>query len=850
MPFVTSSEGSPLQLSRSPVAHYGIAVLAVALTLIIKLLLDPLIGRETPFLLFFGAVMASAWYGGRGPGLFATLLAALVTDYFFLPPYNALSTDLPDVVRITTFALEGVLISFLSGAMQSALRRARESADEARGYQELSNQREAVHRLMIEEVRDFAIIMMDTDGRVTHWNKGAENIFGYEETEAKGREASFIFTPEDRESGAPEHELSTACEKGRAEDERWHLRKDNTRFWASGVVSATRDEAGNLRGFAKVARDVTHRRQMEEALLVAEWRAINEYEHLLDRLVSLADTLGTARDLVAIFRALRDFAIASVPCIGVFVSLYDAERKQRTAAYAWGDGEEVEVSKLPTMPITADGPNSCAITTGKIVITDNYMEKMKGHSVVSVGPTPDRLPQSSLVAPMIVMNRIVGTIEVQAYEQDAYKDEHVTAMRMAGSLAAIAIENARLFARESRARAIAEEGNRAKDEFLATLSHELRTPLTSILGWSHLLRSGQLNAETTTRALETIERNARAQTKLIDDLLDVSRIITGKLRLNMRPTELMSVISAAIDAARPAANARNIELNVAQPEAACTVNGDPDRLQQIVWNLISNAIKFTHEGGNVSVQIECAESTVSLRVIDTGKGISAEFLPHVFDRFRQADSTTTRQHGGLGLGLAIVRQLIEMHGGTIRAESAGEGEGATFIAEFPLMKAADDDSQTTSMARFSQTKVIEGFSADCPPSLKGSRVLVIDDEADAREVLTMILKQCGAEVFAADSVNNALEKFRQWQPDVVVSDIGMPHEDGYALIAKMRALPVEQGGTIPAIALTAYARPEDRERALAAGYQQHVSKPIEAAELASAVASLIERNGKKQESKR
>lgn len=231
---------------------------------------------------------------------------------------------------------------------------------------------------------------------------------------------------------------------------------------------------------------------------------------MLDWLVALADTLGTACDLSTIFRALRDFAVASVPCIGVFVSLYDDEQKLRTAAYAWGDGEEVDASRLPPMPITVDGPNSRAVTTGQVVITDNYLEKMKGHNVVSVGPTPERLPQSSLVAPMIVLGRIVGTIEVQAYERAAYKDEHVTAMRMAGSLAAIAIENTRLFAVESDARAAAEEGNRIKDEFLATLSHELRTPLTSILGWSHLLRSGRLNAEASARALETIERNARA----------------------------------------------------------------------------------------------------------------------------------------------------------------------------------------------------------------------------------------------------------------------------------------------------------------------------------------------------
>ncbi len=829
------------QVSRSRVSRYAVAVLAVTVTFAIKLILDPLIGRETPFLLFFGAVMASAWYGGRGAGLLATVLAALVTSFFFLQPEHSLTTDLPNLARLATFALEGVLISSLSAAMQAARRRAEDSSQEIQRYQEIAREREAMHRLMIEEVKDFAIIMMDAAGCITSWNKGAENIFGYEETEVKGRNGALIFTPEDIARDAPEHELRTAIAEGRAEDERWHVRKDGTRFWASGVMSATRDETGNLCGFAKVARDSTRRKQMEEALLIAEQRAIGEYEGLLDRLVALADALGTAHDLITIFRALRDFAVASVPCIGTFVSLYDEERNVRTAAYAWGDTEEYDVSMLPPMPITPDGPNSEAVTTGQVIITDDYMKRMQGHETVAVGSTPEKLPQSSLVAPMMLMNRVIGTIEVQSYQRAAYTNEHVTAMRMAGNLAAVAIENARLFEHESQARAAAEEGNRLKDEFLATLSHELRTPLTSILGWAHLLRTGRLDEAAAVRAIEIIERNARAQTQLIDDLLDVSRIITGKLRLNARPTDFAPIINAAIDSARPAAEAKAIQLNKVF-DAAGIVSGDPDRLQQIVWNLISNAIKFTPEGGHVSVRLERNDSHVLVSVRDTGKGISAGFLPHVFDRFRQADSTMTRQHGGLGLGLAIVRQLVELHGGTVRVDSSGEGRGATFTVELPTI--TTQLVETNTLPRVDEAQATIETFGDCPPALKGARVLVVDDETDAREIVTMILQQCGAKVTATSSAGEALEEFQKQRPDVIVSDIGMPFEDGYALISKLRAFSAAQGGSVPALALTAYARAEDKERALAAGYQLHVAKPVEPTELTNAVARLIETNGK------
>ena len=399
-------------------------------------------------------------------------------------------------------------------------------------------------------------------------------------------------------------------------------------------------------------------------------------------------------------------------------------------------------------------------------------------------------------------------------------------------------EREALLAREREARRQAEEANRLKDEFLATLSHELRTPLTSILGWSRLLNTG-LDERMRGRAAETIERNARAQAQLIDDLLDVSRIITGKLRLNTRPVELAPVIEAAADAVRPAAAAKGVTLRVLLDPPAGPVPGDPDRLQQVFWNLFSNAIKFTPAGGRVEARLTHAGGHAEVTVTDTGEGIAPEFLPHVFERFRQADGAITRRHGGLGLGLAIVRHLVELHGGTVRVESEGEGRGATFALRLPLLAPAAPAPGSAGGGR-KQSSALPG---DCA-SLAGLRVLVVDDDADTRTLLRALLERCGAAVALAASAAEALEHLRRAEaalPDVLVSDIGMPHEDGYQLIRRVRALPAERGGQIPAAALTAYARVEDRARALAEGYQAHVSKPVDPAELTAVIADLAAR---------
>jgi PAS domain S-box-containing protein len=539
---------------------------------------------------------------------------------------------------------------------------------------EFSQHSQDLFRLVAENVRDFAVFATDTEGRILSWNPGVGHLLGYEEAEWVGLRGSIIFTPEDRERGADKQEMETAAREGRALDERWHVRKDGSRFWSSGLLMALHDGEGRLRGYSKMLRDATRSRQTEEMLRDAN-----------SRLVEAA-------------------------------------------------------------------------------------------------------------------------------------------------------------VREQEARAEAEEANRLKDEFLATLSHELRTPLTAILGWTHLLRSGRLDEESAARAVEIIERNADAQNRLIEDILDVSRVVTGKLALHVEPVEPAAVIEAAAEAVRPAAEAKRVELKIPASAEAVSVSVDAARLRQVVWNLLTNAVKFTPEGGKVEVRVERADSSVRIKVSDSGEGIDPEFLPYVFDRFRQADASTTRKRGGLGLGLAIVRHLVELHGGTVSAESEGPGRGATFTVTLPLaatggQQGGPDDSRAPRVKR-------TPAPAECPPSLSGLRVLVVDDEPDTLDFLVAVLESCKVEVTAASSAAEAFRLLREVKPDVLVSDIGMPGEDGYQLIRRVRRLEDGEGGRTPAVALTAYAREADRRKAIRAGFQAHMTKPLEPSELAEVVASLAGRAGR------
>jgi signal transduction histidine kinase len=395
-------------------------------------------------------------------------------------------------------------------------------------------------------------------------------------------------------------------------------------------------------------------------------------------------------------------------------------------------------------------------------------------------------------------------------------------------------ERERLLASEQAARAEVEAANRAKDQFLAILSHELRTPLQSILGWVKVLRSGTLDAAATARALATIERNSRTQAQLIEDLLDVSRIVAGKLALELRPIDLVPVLDAAVDAVRGAAEAKDIQIATELDAVTVDVQGDPYRLQQVLWNLLSNAVKFTPERGRIDVRLSHGNEQASIAVADTGRGIRPDLLACIFDPFRQADSTQAREHGGLGLGLAIVRHLVEAHGGTVRAHSAGEGMGAAFTVSLPTLRTSAPDARLRPA----------GAGADLPAAtagsrLRGVRILVVDDNADTCELLRTVLRQEGAEVATAMSAEEALGALARVRPDVLISDISMPGEDGYALMRKVRAQESARGGRIAAIALTAHARPEDTEQAYLAGFQAHLAKPVDSTRLAVVIARML-----------
>ncbi len=414
-----------------------------------------------------------------------------------------------------------------------------------------------------------------------------------------------------------------------------------------------------------------------------------------------------------------------------------------------------------------------------------------------------------------------GGDEAVAFVLDISDSKHATLEREAA------------FEREHAARKQAEEATRLKDEFLANLSHELRTPMNAIIGWTHLLRSGRLEESQRQRALESIDRGARSQAKLIEDLLDVSRIVSGKLSLNLQPVDLVAVIDAALESQRPAAQAKGLALTRSAAPSGLTVLGDASRLQQVFLNLISNAVKFTPAAGRIDVVVARTDTEAEVAVTDTGEGISPEFLPYVFDRFRQADGTSTRSHMGLGLGLAIVRHVIELHGGTVRVSSEGAGKGATFTVTVPLAGEVEGTPRKPLAGRMP--------GSYGPPGGLGIRVLVVEDDAETREIITAILERSGFSYREATRASEALSVLDDWQPDAIISDIGMPDTDGYEFVRELRRRPPHLGGQIPALALTAYARPADRELALRSGYQAHVAKPVDPADLVRAITELTAR---------
>src|SRR5215204_702706 len=632
---------------------------------------------------------------------------------------------------------------------------------------------EDIYRKAIEEMRDYAIFMVDLDGLVTNWNVGAQHILGYTEAEVIGKDASKFFTPEDRAKGIPSKELETAAKLGRAEDERWHMRRNGVRFWASGVVTPVRDEAGKLIGFSKVMRDMTERNKITEER--------DRFFALSIDMLCIVHLDGRFQRVNPAFHQVLGFSEEELLAMSIFQLLHPDDLGETLKEY---DG------------LAAGEP---------VTFMENRLRtKDEAYKWVAWSYFP--VPGDGLAfgggRDMTELRQVHEVLRLRANE----------------------LENA----------------NRVKDEFLATMSHELRTPLTSILGWSRLMGSNQLSQKEKERAIQVIQRNAEAQAKLVEDLLDVSRIITGKLKIEFQPVSFASITESAINSLRPAVDAKQLQIETSIDPASGPILGDPARLEQIVTNLLSNAIKFTAQRGKIDVSLERDDSCVRLKVRDTGVGIAAEHLPHIFERFRQVDSSNVRAHGGLGLGLAIVDYLVKQQGGTITAESEGLGKGATFMVEFPLTSSEVMGSNLGAVELFKDQTggVLDGVEASTDGKLKELRILIVEDDLDTQELLKTVLQQHGADVVTVESAASALAELSQSKPDVIISDIAMAGQSGYELIRKVRSLGPDAGGHIPAVALTAYAGVADRRRALLAGFQTHLAKPVEPDDLIAVILSL------------
>jgi PAS domain S-box-containing protein len=635
-------------------------------------------------------------------------------------------------------------------------------------------------RILVESLTDYAVFMIDMSGKMASWNPGVKRVLGYDADEFVGLPFASIFTPDDVARERPAQELDRALTTGRSDDKRMHLRKDGTQFPADGVVGVIRDDAGVVQAFSKVMHDVSVQHRASEALRQSEERYRLLIENVRDHAIFLLDADGVVASWTPEAERMKGYAADEI--IGKHFRVFFTPEDQRRGAAE----EELRTAKA----------------TGR--------SEGEGWRVRKDG---SRFWGDEIIAPIhSESGQLRGFAKIVRDLTDRQR---------------AALEREQLYTE-------AQEASRLKDEFLGTVSHELRTPLNAILGWAHLLELKALDLDESRQrlAIQTIARNAQIQVQLVDDLLDVSRIISGKMRLQIQSARLSEILQAAVDAVRPAATAKNLELRCSVGPPAAMITADPDRLQQIVWNLLSNAIKFSPPGGTVELRAEETDRAIELVVTDTGIGISPDVLPFVFDRFRQADSSTTRRHGGVGLGLAIVRHLVELHGGSVDAASGGPGTGATFTVRLPAVSAADVP-----------VKAISSPSLDAPPdnlpSLAGVHVMLVDDDPDTRDVLSMVLTGVGAEVVAAESAARALDQLESSAPDVIIADIGMPDEDGYSFIQKVRRMSAERGGRAPAIALTAYAREEDRDRAIAAGYQFHLSKPFNPAVVVQTVARLL-----------
>jgi PAS domain S-box-containing protein len=676
----------------------------------------------------------------------------------------------------------------------------------------------------VVESSDDAIITKDLNGIITSWNPAAERMFGYTEAEAIGQSIRMLI-PEELQS--EEDVVLTKIRAGEKVDhyETIRRRKDGTTLTISLTVSPLRNEKGEVVGASKMARDISERSRL---LATAREHAANT-----EKLGEVGTVVASTLERDTIIQKVTDIAteLAHAEFGAFFYNVTDPSSGDAYMLYTLSGAPQDAFANFPHPRVTAVfAPTFYG--EGSIRLDDVTADPRYGKNSPYFGMPPGHLPVRSYLAVPVtgVRGGVLGGLFFGHSRAGMFTEQHERLALGVAAWATVALENSRLYAE-------AQAANRMKDEFLAVLSHELRTPLSAIVGYARLLSGGLLSEDKAARGLETLERNAVLLTQIVEDVLDVSRIVSGKLRLDVQPVELPVIVDNAVATIQPAADAKGVRVQTIIDPWVGPVSGDPSRLQQVVWNLVSNAVKFTPKNGRVQVRLERVNSHLEIVVSDTGIGIPPDFLPYVFERFRQAEAGTTRKTGGLGLGLAIVRHIVEMHGGTVDASSAGEGKGATFRVRLPLMIVHPATGQTRrEHPRTERRKILSGLG-----DLTGIHVLAVDDEGDALTLLRIVLETAGAEVTTFASPLAALEQIAEIKPHVLLVDLGMPEIDGFELIARIRQSTNAAIRDLPAAALTAFARSEDRTKALQSGFEMHLAKPVDPAELVASVATLARR---------
>lgn len=867
----------------------AIAIFNVIAALLLMKLLNPLADMATtPFLLFFGAVIVAAWWGGTGCGLLTTALSALVSDYFFMAPQYSWSLTTPSAVRLGVFVIQGILLSTICGSLKAARYRLEDSSLQLRESEaSLSHTNQWVTAILESITEGFYAV--DLQWRFVYINPQAQYLFNRPPDELLGQSIWEVLP--DLDGSAMGESFKRAM-----------MTRQPLTVETPGVLH--RDRLFELHinplanGLAIYFRDVTDRRNSQRQL----YQQMQMLDLANDSII--IQNLDTATITYWNQGAARRYGWSAAEAVGrsatdllktVLPEPMEAIREAIVQEGHWAgeltqitrDGRSIITNSRWTLQPTPAGEPDAVLEINSDVTEQKQVEAALRKSELHFRTLANSMPQMFWTAladgrleycnqrwydytGLTSAQSLAGgwlavlhpddrdccqaawaealhqglplSLEARPLRADGQYRWHLVrafplrgeggeVLRWFGSSTDIhdqrmaLVERDRALAQERLARAEAEAANHIKDEFLAMLSHELRTPLNPILGWVSLLRSRPLDKATRARALETIERNAKVQAELIEDLLDVSRILRGKLQLNIQSVALSTVVQAALETVQLSAQAKAIALHTEFDPALGTVAGDPSRLQQIVWNLLANAIKFTPKGGAVTLRLRQDGNYANLAVADTGQGISADFLPHVFERFRQADSSSTRAFGGLGLGLAIVRYLTEQHGGEVSVTSPGVGQGAVFTVRLPLQAAQ----------ALPNPALIPPGTID----LAGRLAVVIDDDRDSLHLLSALLEDYGMEVLTAESAEVGLHLIEQHHPDLLISDIGMPEMDGIMLMQALRQRPAAAGGLTPAIALTAYVDTQSRDRAIAAGFQRHLSKPLDLEQLGQALAELI-----------